>query len=161
MKTTLWRIGAVASLTLTSMLLTGMSAQAQFGYYSARPIFSYWPATNVMGWTPAPTAPYGVTQVPDQPVVPVAPAAVLPQTGSSIEATMEPHGQVLLKWQGDPTTVNRIGFALLDRSGNVIKQKILTTGAPQTRFALTNKSRYYRVVVEYMTGATNTVTSLL
>lgn len=156
MKTTLSRIAAAACL-----LIISASAQAQFGYYSARPIYSYWPATNVMGWTPSPAAPYGVAQVPEEPVGPVAPAAVLPQTGSSIEATMEPHGQVLLKWEGDPSVVNRIGFALLDRSGNVLRQKILSAGAPQTRFSLTSKTRFYQVVVEYLNGATTNVTSLL
>src|SRR2546427_10165749 len=120
MKTTLWRIAVAAFL-----IMAGGSAKAQFGYFSATPIYSYWPATSVMGWLPSPTAPYGVAQAPEEPVVPAAPVAVLPQTGSSIEATMEPHGQVLIKWEGDPTVVNRMGFALLDNSGNVLKQKIL------------------------------------
>src|SRR2546426_2498073 len=105
MKNTIGRFMAVASL-----LAISATAHAQFGYFSARPINAYWPATNVMGWMPAPAAPYGVAQVPEEPVVPVdaiaAPVNVLPQTGSSIEATMEPHGQVAIKWEGNAAVVN-------------------------------------------------------
>src|SRR5258708_35482233 len=110
MKNTIRRFIAVASF-----LAVSATANAQYGYFSARPLNAYWPATNGTVWMPAPGSPYGVAQVPVEPVVPVeavAPVDVLPQTGSSIEASMEPHGQVAIKWEGNAAAVNRIGFAL-------------------------------------------------
>jgi hypothetical protein len=87
--------------------------------------------------------------------------AAIPQTTSSIDATIEPHGQVLIHWTGVPDVVKKITFSLLDNKKNMIKEKSITRLPAEARFTMTNKTAYYRTVVEYINGTKTTVTSLL
>lgn len=89
-----------------------------------------------------------------------APASI-PRTSDSIEARIEKSGKLLIRWQGEPRAVSRITVALLDQDRKVIKEQTITRLPAEARFTLTNKTSYYRVVIEYIDGTTNTIVSVV
>jgi hypothetical protein len=93
--------------------------------------------------------------------VQAAVAANLPRRASeSIDASFD-KGTVTVKWSGEPRLVQRIRFQILDKDRKVIKEELVTRLPAETKFSVTNKTAYYRTVVEYIDGTTNTVTSPL
>ena len=154
MKTVLWSIIAAGTL-----LSVAAGAQVPTGYYAARPANSYGPFVPLLPYRGMQFATFQEVQQAE--IANSAPQTVLPQTSSSIEARMEPHGQVLLRWQGEPSVVNKLTFSILDHSKKMIKQKVITRLPAEAKFEMTNKTAFYSVVVEYMNGTKQTVTSLL
>ena len=155
MKTTIWSLFAAAAV-----LSSAAGAQVPAGYFAARPANSYGPFVPLLPYRGMQFVPFQEVQAAEEAAY-VPPQAVLPQTSSSIEAKMEPHGQVLLRWQGEPSVVNKLTFSLLDRNKKMIKEKVITKLPAEAKFEMTNKTAYYSVVVEYLNGTKQTVTSLL
>jgi len=84
---------------------------------------------------------------------------MLPRTSDTIEARRESNNTIWIGWQGDTRLVNRISFALLDKNHRQITQRVRTSPPAQIRFTRIKDAAYYRVIVEYANGATNTVIS--
>lgn len=84
---------------------------------------------------------------------------ILPRTSDTIEARRESNNTIWIGWQGDTQMVNRITFALLNKDHHQITQRVRTSPPAQIRFTRIKDAAYYRVTVEYLNGATNTVTS--
>lgn len=78
----------------------------------------------------------------------------LARANESIDAKIEKDGRLLVKWQGEPRVVSQIRFAILDKGRKLIKEQVITRLPAEARFTLTNKTAYYRVIVEYLNGAT-------
>jgi len=86
-------------------------------------------------------------------------ANALPRTPDSIDARMDKQGKLLISWKGDPSVVDHIAFAILDKDRKAIKETIITRLPAEARFTLTNKTSFYRVIVTYVNGMTSIVTS--
>src|SRR5258708_14910205 len=155
MKITLLSIIAAATL-----LSAAAGAQVPAGYFAARPANSYGPFVPLTSYRNGMQF-ATFREVQEAEIANQAPQAVIPQTSSSIEAKMEPHGEVLLRWQGEPSVVNKLTFSILDSKKKMIKEKVITKLPAEARFNMTNKTAYYSVVVEYVNGTKSTVTSLL
>ena len=67
----------------------------------------------------------------------------------------------MIRWSGEPRAVQSIRFALLDKSRNAIKEEIITRLPAVARLAITSKTSYYRVLVQYLNGTTTSVTAPL
>jgi hypothetical protein len=170
MKITLWSCVAVITMLAAS-------AGAQFvpsGYGSARSInppgsfagigFSttdmmYYSQLRALREASALARAEGAAEAEGEAVTNVQLA--VPQTSSSIDAKLEPKGNVLIQWSGLPETVNKIKFSLLDSKKNILRSKTVTSLPAEARFNMTNKSAYYRATIYHVNGTTTTVTSLL
>jgi len=73
-----------------------------------------------------------------------------------IDARYDQSGRLLVRWQGEPSTVNRVGFALLDANRRVLQQKIIGRLPVQARFEPRRRANYLWVAVENLDGTTNT-----
>ena len=62
---------------------------------------------------------------------------------------------------GEPRAVNRIRVELLDKSRKVLASSTITRLPAEARMTLTNKTAYYRVIVEYINGTATSVVSPL
>lgn len=111
---------------------------------------------------------------PAAPVVPVAPNVpkdvngnapdtqnenVLPRTSDSIQARLLPKHQIYMAWQGDPQTVQQITFAVLDRNRQILARRTIYALPANMTMTVSPKTVYYQVIVRYVNGTMNTVTS--
>jgi hypothetical protein len=79
--------------------------------------------------------------------------------GDSIEVWREPSGLIVLSWPGDTRNVARITYALLDTNYKTILARTITSPPNQARFTQRRNIAYYQVMVQYLNGATKTITS--
>ena len=93
----------------------------------------------------------------------VAPAAarVLPRTTDAIEAKRMANNRFYIGWTGENSAVNKITFAMLDLNKHAIMTRTVLQPPGEYTFPITSRMVYYQVVIEYVNGTTNTVTSSL
>ena len=91
----------------------------------------------------------------------VAAPRVLPRTTDTIEARRERGNKFFIGWKGENSTVSKITFAMLDLNKRAIMTRTVTQPPGEYSFPITTRMVYYQVVVEYVNGTTNTVTSPL
>jgi hypothetical protein len=85
----------------------------------------------------------------------------IPRTSDTIEARIDSENRLAISWAGDPAAVASIRFALLDKDRKSIKVQNVTKLPAQARFAITSKTSYYQVYVEYVNGTVTNVISPL
>jgi len=104
-----------------------------------------------------------------------APAAVVPlyvptnaavtsyptKASRFVDARIQSDGTLLIRWTGDPSTVRKVTFALLDANRREIASKTSTRLPIEARFKLTNKTDFYRVDVVYSDGAISSATKAI
>jgi hypothetical protein len=88
-------------------------------------------------------------------------SGMLPRTSDSISAERQADGRIHVTWQGEPQAVLRIRFTLLDKNRNVLTEQAITRPPAEARLRPTNKTEFYRVVVEYLNGTSTSVISPL
>ena len=88
-------------------------------------------------------------------------ARVLPRTTDTLEAKRVKGDKFYIGWKGDNNAVNKITFAMLDLNKRAIMTRTVTQPPGECTFPITSRMVYYQVVVEYVNGTTNTVTSPL
>ena len=74
----------------------------------------------------------------------------------SVSLSKTPSGKVLVIWP-DTTIVRSLTFSLLDRNRRPIRMEIINREPAQASLRLTTKTEFYRVVIEYTSGQTETV----
>jgi len=77
--------------------------------------------------------------------------------GSLIQATIGSDGRLHIRYTGDTTIVRSLTFSLLDRNHRPIRMEIINREPAQASLRLTTKTEFYRVVIEYTSGQTETV----
>src|SRR2546423_1804172 len=85
----------------------------------------------------------------------------IPRTPESIDARIQSDGRLLISWSGNTDLARSVTFSLLDKNRKMLKTAILMRTPVQTRFTLSNKTAYYKVVVEYIDGTMTQVVSPL
>ena len=153
------KITLLSIIAAATLLSAAAGAQVPGGYFGARPVNSYGPFVPLLPYRGMQFATF--REVQEAEIANSIPQTVIPQTSSSIDARLDYQGDVLLRWQGDPSVVNKLTFSILDSKKKMIKEKVITKLPAEARFNMTNKSAYYSVVVEYLNGTKSTVTSLL
>jgi len=88
-------------------------------------------------------------------------AAVPTRASRNIDARILSDGTLLVRWTGDPSTVRKVTFALLDANRREIVTKTSTRLPIEARFSLTNKTDFYRVDVVYSDGAISSATKAI
>ncbi len=88
-------------------------------------------------------------------------ATQIPRRSDTIAGSIDKDGKLFVTWKGEPTLVDRVRFAVLDKDKKVISEQVITKLPVQARFTLTNKTAYYRTKVEYVNGTTTNVVSPL
>lgn len=96
---------------------------------------------------------------PNQPVP--AFSGAIPRTSDTISARIDKENRLVISWAGDPRTVAGIRVALLDKDHKVIKEEAVTKLPVQARLAITSKTSYYQVYIEYVNGTVTNVISPL
>jgi len=144
------------------------------GYNSAAGLFAPQPIMNIGGneYFFGPAAAYGndyvdllaqdaAAQQAARAQQAAATANEIPRRNDSIDANIDKDGKFFVTWRGEPTLVNRVKFAVLDRDRKTISEQVITRLPVQARFALTNKTAYYRIHIEYVNGTVTNVTAPL
>ncbi len=127
------------------------------GVYGYAPYAGGYPSTN---WYPSDMDYLQAGMVP--PNLPTDLTSAYPARASRyVDALIEKDGRLLLKWTGDPSTVRKVTFALLDKNRKVIASHTVTRLPIETRFTLTSKTDFYRVEVVYNDGAISSVTKAI
>ena len=155
------------------VLLVAASAQAQGGYYAWRspamvmqdtmgPIFV---PSGARGW--GIYSPYAMASAYGANIyggnaynVPYS-YYDIPRTSEQIEARQQNDGQIWLGWQGDPSLVTAITFALLDQAGAPVQAHTVLSLPAEALFKPGKQAVSYAVHVEYLNGTTTTVVSPL
>lgn len=86
---------------------------------------------------------------------------LIPRTTDTVEAKIEKDGKLFIQWKGEPRAVSRVVFALLDKDKKPLRQQEIRRLPVETRFALTNKTAFYQVYIEYVNGTTTSIVSPL
>jgi hypothetical protein len=115
--------------------------------------------TGTLG-NPSDVEVYGAPAGPPVPTSPVVNGAI-PRASDTIEAHIDKDNRLTVKWSGDPQLVASIRFALLDKDRKTLKQERITRLPAQATLAITSKTSYYQVVVQYVNGTTTNVVSPL
>lgn len=84
----------------------------------------------------------------------------LPRSSDAIQVSKD-RNRVSFAWQGDPDSVRRITFTLLDRAKQPLRQQVITKLPAEARLTRNSRTMYYRVTVEYINGTTNTINAPL
>ncbi len=121
------------------------------------------PPENYYGNNPGYAAPNGAPYATPSNTLPAAPAAapVLARTTDTLDARRVKGNKFYIGWKGDNNSVSKITFAMLDLNKRSIMTRVVTQAPGEYTFPVTSRMVYYQVVVEYLNGATNTVTSQL
>lgn len=82
----------------------------------------------------------------------------IPRTTDTIRVSRETGGAVRMEWQGDTRGVSQIYFALLDRSGKVLRRQTIAAPPASVRFVQPRMATSYQIVVTYINGTTSSVT---
>lgn len=82
-------------------------------------------------------------------------------TSCFILARIDKENRLVVKWSGDPRAVASIRFALLDKDHKVLKEERVNRLPAEARLAITSKTSYYRVYIEYVNGTVTNVVSPL
>ena len=85
----------------------------------------------------------------------------IPRTSEQIVARQQSDGQLWIGWQGDPSLVTAITFALLDQAGAPVQAHTVLDLPAEAHFDPGKRAVAYAVHVEYVNGTTTTVVSPL
>ena len=161
-------IKLLPAIALLVLLIPAGAASAQYtgtisGYTGPLPglgggfdFYTYPPGANL--FNSAPVSFYSLFAPQDQSAFQPARSR---RTNEAIDAALQSDGRLLIRWSGDPNTVDRIRFALLDSKRRVLSEKTITRLPAEAKLRPTNKTDAYRVVVEYLDGTTTSVVSPL
>ena len=139
------------------------------GYYDYNGYYNYAPNAAVPAGD---NAGYNNTQTPNGAPIPAPNGTVprravtqtarfLPRTTDTIEARRMTGKRFQITWNGENSAVNKITFAMLDANKRAIQTRTVLQPPGECTFPISTRAAYYQVVVEYVNGTTNTVTSPL
>jgi hypothetical protein len=79
---------------------------------------------------------------------------VAAQSTGVITAQRTAANNAIVQYTGSTSNVKQLYLAVLDTSGNVVSQRLVTPGRPIATLAVNSSSRYYGVMVVYANGTT-------
>jgi hypothetical protein len=159
----------------STALPNGYGVPGYYGFYGS-------PLAGVNGYGASPIDGVGVldgsyVSTPQDPGIAAVNSGVEPVAGTGGRGVVVIHGPTGLKdsidvskpsatkikvsWSGNPATIKQMTFSILDSSHQTIDSQIIAATPAQATFTMRKRSVYYRVFIQYLDGATRSITAPL